>query len=42
MLADNKFGAAGSRIIIEEFLVGEEASYIVIADGKNFRIVTYP
>ena len=36
MLADNAFGAAGSRIIIEEFLVGEEASYIVIADGKNF------
>ncbi len=36
MLADNKFGAAGSRIIIEEFLQGEEASYIVIADGKNF------
>jgi len=36
MLADNKFGDAGSRIIIEAFLVGEEASYIVIADGKNF------
>ena len=36
MLADNKYGAAGSRIIIEEFLVGEEASYSVIADGKNF------
>lgn len=36
MLAANKFGDAGSRIIIEEFLQGEEASYIVIADGKNF------
>jgi phosphoribosylamine--glycine ligase len=36
MLAENAFGAAGSRIIIEEFLAGEEASYIVIADGKNF------
>lgn len=36
MLAMNKFGAAGSRIIIEEFLVGEEASYIVIADGQDF------
>lgn len=36
MLSDNKFGEAGSRIIIEEFLQGEEASYIVIADGQNF------
>lgn len=36
MLEANKFGDAGSRIIIEEFLHGEEASYIVIADGKNF------
>ncbi len=36
MLEANKFGDAGSRIIIEEFLVGEEASYIVVADGKNF------
>lgn len=36
MLADNAFGDAGSRIIIEDFLVGEEASYIVLADGKNF------
>lgn len=35
MLAGNKFGAAGSRVVIEEFLVGEEASYIVMADGKN-------
>lgn len=35
MLAGNKFGAAGSRVVIEEFLVGEEASFIVMADGKN-------
>ncbi len=36
MLAGNAFGQAGHRIVIEEFLVGEEASFIVIADGKNF------
>lgn len=35
MLADNKFGAAGSRVVIEEFLDGEEASFIVMVDGKN-------
>lgn len=35
MLEGNKFGNAGSRVVIEEFLVGEEASFIVIADGKN-------
>jgi len=35
MLAGNKFGDAGSRVVIEEFLLGEEASFIVIADGKN-------
>lgn len=33
MLADNLFGDAGSRVVIEEFLEGEEASFIVIADG---------
>lgn len=36
MLEANAFGDAGSRIIIEEFLQGEEASYIVMADGENF------
>jgi len=36
MLKGNAFGEAGHRIIIEEFLQGEEASFIVIADGKNF------
>ncbi|MDX1796765.1 MAG: phosphoribosylamine--glycine ligase, partial [Hydrogenovibrio sp.] len=35
MLAGNKFGDAGARVVIEEFLHGEEASFIVMADGKN-------
>lgn len=35
MLAGNKFGDAGHRVVIEEFLRGEEASFIVIADGTN-------
>jgi phosphoribosylamine--glycine ligase len=33
MLSGNAFGDAGSRVVIEEFLHGEEASFIVIADG---------
>lgn len=35
MLSGNAFGAAGNRVVIEEFLQGEEASFIVIADGKQ-------
>ncbi len=39
MLLDNKLGVAhnegGARVVIEEFLVGEEASFIVLCDGKN-------
>jgi len=35
MLSQNLFGTAGARIIIEEFLEGEEASFIVICDGKS-------
>jgi phosphoribosylamine--glycine ligase len=35
MLAGNAFGAAGSRVVIEEFLRGEEASFIVMVDGQN-------
>jgi phosphoribosylamine--glycine ligase len=35
MLADNKLGDAGARVVIEEFLQGEEASFIVMVDGKH-------
>ena len=35
MLAGNKFGDAGHRVVVEEFLIGEEASFIVMVDGKN-------
>ena len=39
MLVDNKFGVqhneGGARVVIEEFLAGEEASFIVLVDGKN-------
>lgn len=35
MLSGDKFGNAGREIVIEEFLDGEEASYIVISDGKS-------
>jgi len=39
MLLDNKFGVShnegGARVVIEEFLQGEEASFIVLCDGKN-------
>lgn len=35
MLADNKFGDAGHRVVIEQFLQGEEASFIVMVDGNN-------
>ena len=35
MLEGNKLGEAGARVVIEEFLDGEEASFIVMVDGKN-------
>ncbi len=35
MLAGNVFGEAGHRVVIEEFLEGEEASFICMVDGKN-------
>ena len=35
MLTDNRMGDAGARVVIEEFMEGEEASFIVMADGKH-------
>ena len=35
MLIDNKFGDAGARVVVEEFLPGEEASFICMVDGHN-------
>ena len=36
MLSGNRLGAAGARVVIEDFLAGEEASYIVVADGTRY------
>ena len=35
MLSGNRFGEAGHRVVVEEFLPGEEASFIVMSDGHN-------
>ncbi|HMN79683.1 MAG TPA: phosphoribosylamine--glycine ligase [Burkholderiaceae bacterium] len=35
MLLDNRLGSAGARVVIEDFLEGEEASFIVMVDGRN-------
>ena len=35
MLTENRFGAAGARVVIEQFLEGEEASFIVMSDGVH-------
>jgi phosphoribosylamine--glycine ligase len=36
LMLERKFGSAGDRIVFEEFLVGQEASYFVLADGPSF------
>ena len=36
MMIDRRFGDAGDRIVLEEFLAGQEASYFILADGTNF------
>jgi phosphoribosylamine--glycine ligase len=35
MLLDNRLGASGARVVVEDFLDGEEASFIVMSDGRN-------
>jgi phosphoribosylamine--glycine ligase len=35
-MADRRFGTAGERVVLEEFLAGEECSYFVLSDGSNF------
>lgn len=35
MLVDNRMGAAGARVLVEEFVAGEEASFIVMVDGRH-------
>ena len=35
MLGERRFGAAGARVVVEEFLAGEEASFIVMSDGRH-------
>ncbi len=35
MLIDNRMGAAGARVVIEDFLQGEESSFIVVSDGRH-------
>lgn len=36
MLVKRKFGPAGEKVVVEEFLTGEEASVFVLTDGRNF------
>lgn len=40
MMLDKRFGAAGDRVVLEEFLVGQEASYFVLSDGTRFVPLT--
>jgi phosphoribosylamine--glycine ligase len=35
MLVDNRLGSSGARVVIEDFLAGEEASFIVMSDGQH-------
>jgi phosphoribosylamine--glycine ligase len=39
MMVDRRFGEAGSQVVIEEFLEGREASFFVVTDGVNARVL---
>ena len=39
LMVERRFGSAGDRIVFEEFLVGQEASYFVLADGTSFLTI---
>ena len=39
-MVDRRFGASGERVVLEEFLTGEEASYFVLADGTTFMTLS--
>lgn len=40
IMLDKKFGAAGNRMVIEEFMTGREVSVLSFVDGKTIRIMT--
>ena len=40
IMQDKKFGSAGSRMVVEEFMTGREVSVLSFVDGKNIRIMT--
>ena len=40
LMMDKKFGDAGSRIVIEEFMTGREVSVLAFADGKNYKLMS--
>ncbi len=40
LMLDKQFGAAGNRIVVEEFMTGREVSVLSFVDGKNIRVMT--